>query len=456
MSATSAEVRKLTGLALPVVAAQVGSMLMGIVDSLMVSRLGVDALAAVSLGGAWIFAALLFGQGFVHGIDPIITRAHGARDGDAIGRALQQGIVVALAISVPLCVLLFFTGDFLLAIGQSPELAAVAQSYAVVQVPSVPFFLTFLALRQYLQGREMMRPAMWVILVANVFNVAANYLLIFGGLGIPALGVVGAGIATSVTRGFTLFGLIALVWGAKLHRGAWVRWSAEAFDLKSLFSVVSMGFPIAIQMSLEIWAFSVSTLFAGYLGATALAAHHIVLNLSAISYMTSLGVAQGAVTRVGNLLGARDSAGAQRAAWVAIAMGAGVMTVWALLFVTLRNWLPRIWLPDDTITIALAASILPIAAAFQVFDGTQAVCCGVLRGMGRTRPAAVFNFFGYWVIALPLAFFLVKKTDTGLPGIWWPLALGLAIVAIALVVWIAVRGPNTLPVGPTVSGTEGS
>ena len=174
MSAVSYEIRKLTRLALPVVAAQLGTMLMGIVDSLMVSRLGVDALAAVSLAGAWIFASLLFGQGFVHGIDPIITQAHGARNGDAVGRALQHGIVVALAISVPLCALIFFTEDFLVAIGQSSELAAVAQSYAIVQLPSVPFFLCFLAIRQYLQGREIVRPAMWVIFVANVVNVAAG------------------------------------------------------------------------------------------------------------------------------------------------------------------------------------------------------------------------------------------------------------------------------------------
>ena len=445
MSAVGTEIRKLTGLALPVVAAQVGTMSMGIVDSIMVSRLGVDALAAVSLAGAWIFAAMLFGQGFVHGIDPIITRAHGARNGDAVGRALQHGIVIAIAVSVPLCILLLLTEDFLLAIGQSPDLAAVAQGYALVQLPSIPFFLTFLAIRQYLQGREIVRPAMWVILVANLFNVAANYVLIFGALGVPALGVLGAGIATSLTRGFTLFGLLALVWAADLQRGAWVPWSADAFDPKALRRVVNFGFPVAIQMALEIWAFSGSTMLAGHLGATALAAHHIVLNLASVSFMMPLGISQGAVTRVGNLLGARDPEGAQRAAWVAIGMGAGVMTGWALLFVTLRSWLPRLWLPDDTATVALAASILPIAAAFQIFDGTQVVGCGVLRGMGRTRPAAVFNFLGYWVLALPLAYWLVMKTDAGLPGIWWSLALGLFVVAILLVAWIAKRGPDKLP-----------
>ena len=444
MSTVRSEIRKLAGLASPVVAAQLGSMAMGTVDSLMVSRVGVDSLAAVSLANAGIYAALLIGQGFVHGIDPIVTQAHGARDGEAMGLALQRGVVMSLVVSVPVIVMLSLTGDFLLAIGQDAALAAAAHRYTVVQIPSVPLFLVYLAIRQYLQGREIMRPAMWVIFAANFFNAAANYVLIFGALGFPALGLLGAGIATSSSRIFTLFGLLGLVWAGDLHRGAWVPWSAAAFSAAGLRRIAFYAAPIALQMALEIGAFSGSTLLAGWLGAASLAAHHIVLTLASISFMMALGISQGAVTRVGNLIGAGNPVAAQRAAWVAMGMAAALMSVWGLVFVVFRNWLPLLWLPDDPLAAGLAASILPIAAAFQIFDGTQVAGCGVLRGMGRTRPAAVFNFIGYWVLALPIAGWLLLNTDAGLPGIWWPLALGLAVVATSLVLWIAVRGPGTI------------
>jgi MATE family multidrug resistance protein len=156
--------------------------------------------------------------------------------------------------------------------------------------------------------------------------------------------------------------------------------------------------------------------------------------------MMPLGVGLAASTRVGNLLGAGRPAEAQRAAWVAIALGAAVMSVSAAIFVLGRGWLPRIYTPEADV-IALGAAILPIAAAFQVFDGVQVVGCGVLRGMGRTRPAAVFNLIGYWLLGLPLGGWLGLRAGWGLGGIWWGLAIGLAAVAILLVLWVRWRGP---------------
>jgi MATE family multidrug resistance protein len=438
------EIRKLTSLALPVAATQVSTMLMGFVDTLMVGRVSVEALAAVSLANTWIFGTMMLANGVVFGLDPIVAQAHGARDGRRAGRALQHGVVLALLLSVPVCGLLLVTDRVLIAFGQDPALAADALRYAVVQVPSVPFFLVYGALRQYLQGRELMRPAMYVILIANVFNAGFNWVLIFGHLGFPALGLVGAGIATTLTRVLSCVGLIAFVRAFRLHRGAWVPWSRDALRVGGLLEVFRYGWPVAIMMALEMWAFGAAQLLAGRLGAVAIASHAIALNMAALAFMVPVGISQGASTRVGNLIGARRPLDAQRAAWVALGLGAGVMTVSAFAFVVFRETLPRIYTPEASV-IALCASVLPIAGAFQIFDGAQVVACGALRGMGRVRPAMVFNLLSYWALGLPLGGWLALWQGWGLAGIWWGLCIGLATVSLLLVGWIALRGPARDP-----------
>jgi len=441
-SPVAAEGRKLLSLAIPVAATQLSTMLLGFVDTVMVGRVSVDAISAASLANVWIFGTIMFANGIVMGIDPLITQAHGAGEPRTLALTLQRGAVLSLLLSVPVAGLFLFTEQVLLFAGQDPELARVAGEYAAVQAPSVPFFLAYTALRQYLQGRELVRPALWVILIANVFNVGFNWVLIFGNLGFPALGVVGAGYATALTRAVGFVGLLLWVRAFGLHRGAWLAWGRESVNPRALAAIAAVGLPVAIQHSLEIWAFSGAALLAGWLGSVQLAAHTVALNMAALAFMIPLGVSQGAVTRVGNLLGARRPADAQRAAWVAMALGGAVMSVSATAFVVLRHWLPRIYTPEPEV-IAMCAAILPIAAAFQIFDGIQVVGCGVLRGMGETRPAAWFNLVGYWVLGLPLGGWLAFRADWGLAGIWWGLCLGLAIVAGSLVLWIRARGPGS-------------
>lgn len=440
MSPLRAEIRKMTALGVPVAATQLSTMLLGFVDTVMVGRVSVEAIGAASLANVWVFGTLMFAGGVLFGLDPIVAQAHGSGDGPRAGRALQTGVALALLLSIPVGLLWTQTETFLLLAGQEPELARMAHAYTVVQIPGIPFFLVYSALRQYLQGREYMRPALWVILAANVFNVIFNWALIFGNLGMPALGLVGAGIATSLTRVVACAGLITLTIGYRLHAGAWVPWTWESFRPRRIRRLAALGLPLGIQIALEIWAFSGASLLAGLLGTVPLAAHTIVLNMAALSFMLPLGISQGAATRVGNLIGAGDPEGAQRAAWVSIAMGAGVMAVAACVFVSLRAWLPRIYTPDVDV-IAACAAILPIAAAFQIFDGTQVVGCGVLRGMGRTRPAMVFNLVSYWILGLPIGAWLALRRGWGLAGIWWGLALGLGVVATLLVVFVRTRGP---------------
>jgi len=450
----TSELRHLFRLALPIVGANLGWMALALVDQIMLGRFDTQALAAAAVANIWIWGTLWMGNGLVVGIDPLVTQAHGARNGEALGRSLQWGLVVALAAGLLIAGLWEWTADFLEATGQEASLIPDAARYAGVQQASAPLFLCYVALRQYLQGREITRPAVVAMLVANVANVLLNWVLIYDELGVlglrgMGLGVVGAGIATNITRSMMFVALLAIALRWRLFEGAWVPWSRESFALRGIRRILAHGLPTGLQMSLEVWAFLTATLMAGWLGADALAANAIVLNLSNLSFMMPLGISGAAATRVGNLIGAGKGLLARRAAWTALAMGGGVMTISALCFALLRQELPPLYAQrseENAAVLALAASILPIAAAFQIFDGVQVVGTGVLRGMGRTLPAAMINLVGYWLLALPMAWWLTFRAGLGLAGVWWGLALGLALVAVGLLAWVRWRGPETVAV----------
>lgn len=439
------EVRRLLALAFPVVATQVGSMMLGLVDIYMVGRLGKGAIAAVSLGDMWIFGSLVFGIGVIMGIDPIVTQAHGSGQGEKAGLALQRGIVLGLLMNIPIGVLWFVTGPVLVWAGQDPELAAQAHSYNTIQVWSIAPFLIFTALRHYLQGRGIVLAPLIVVLIANVFNALANWALIFGNLGFPEMGIEGAGVATGLTRVFMMVVLVILFLQARLHHGAWQPWSRLSFSPRGLGAVLRYGLPVGGHIAVEVWAFNLSTIFAGRLQPPdlSLAAHIITLKIASFSFMVPLAIGFATTTRVGNLLGAREGERAQHVAWLGLAIGCSAMGCFAILFVSLRHVLPGIF-TDDAAVIASAASILPIAAAFQLFDGTQAVGSGILRGMGQTTPALIYNLLGFYGIALPLGYWLTFHQGQGLAGIWWGMCAGLAIVAGLFLYKIAYRGPRTV------------
>lgn len=437
------ELASLWTLAWPAILTQVGQMMLGVVDTAMLGHYSTQAMAASQLGHNYMMSLSIFSMGVLLGIDPIVSQAHGAGDRRRIGEAVQRGFVLCGLMAVLLIAAGFFARPALIALRQDPELAARAQDYVTALLPGIPCFLAFGVLRSWLQGREITRPMVWITIAANFVNAGGNWVLIYGKFGLPELGVVGAGISTSVTRLFMLLALVLWIRAERLGGGTWMPWSRAALQWRGLRELLSYGMPTGLQIGLEIWAFSLATFLAGKLGATALASHGIVLNMSSLSFMFPLGVAIATSTRVGNLIGANNRPGAQRAAWVGLALGAGIMSAWALVFVLGRHVLPRIYADpgaaDDV--LALCALILPLAAAFQIFDGTQAVGSGVLRGMGRTRPAAIFNLLAYFGLALPIAWWLGIERGQGLFGVWVGLALGLAAAAAMYVLFIWRAGP---------------
>ena len=339
-TASGREIRRLVVLATPVALTQLSSMLLWTIDLLMVGRIDVLSLNAVSLGRIWVMGTSICAMGLIFGLDAIASQAHGARNRERLGEVLLHAGAVALAASVPLGALWLVTGPLLVAFGQDPGVAALAHRYVLVQIPALPLFLLFVALRQYLQARGIVRPAMWVSFAACAFNIVLNWVLIFGHWGVPRLGAVGAGVATAVTEAGMLLALLLVMRRFRLQRGATTVLDLSRLRVKGLSEIVRLGVPVAVMLALEYWAFAISSLWAGRLGAVELAAHSIALNLASITYMVPLGVGLGAATRVGNLIGAGEPRAAQRAAWVAFALGGGVMVLFALLFVGGRSVIP--------------------------------------------------------------------------------------------------------------------
>jgi MATE family multidrug resistance protein len=434
------ELSCLARLALPNVATQLLAILPNLIDIAMLARLGTRALAAAELGHVCVIGTLIVANGVVLGVDPIISQSFGAGDRDRIAATLQRGIVLAMLLGALLSLSWLAVEPVLVAGGQERELAAVARAYMWAQIPGIFGYLVFAVLRSYLQGRGIAAPATWILLLGNGVNIAGNWLFIYGNLGCPRLGVAGAGLATGIARVFMALALAAWIPLFGLHRGFWRPWRRAAFARSGLAEILRYGLPTGLQYGLEVWAFSIAGLLAGLIGTDALASNALVLNASSCSFMVPLGISIAAAARVGNLVGARDGPGAQRAAWAALALGGGVMSVSAVFFALAPGAVIGVFQPEPPVW-ALTAAVLPVAAAFQVFDGTQVVGGGVLRGMGTTRPAAFFNLIAYYVVGLPLGWWLATERGLGLTGIWSGLAVGLAVSAALCVAWIARRGP---------------
>jgi MATE family multidrug resistance protein len=424
------EVRALVRLALPVVAAQLGLMSLGVVDTIMVGHLSKQALASVALGNLYTWGLMILGNGILLALDPLISQAHGAGDRMEISLALQRGLVLSQILCLPFLVAFQASEPVLRALGQPPEIIPDAAKFIRNIGPGLPPFFAFVVLRQSLQAMSVVRPVIVAVAVGNVGNVICNLGFIYGRFGFPALGAPGSAVSTSINRWLMLGVLAATAW--PVFADVWRRPTRRLFEVRHYAQMLAIGVPTGIQYGLEVWVFMTVSLVMGTMGTVPLAGHQIAINLASISFMVPLGIGAAAATRVGNAVGRGDAPGARRAAAVSLALGASVMVVSAAAFATVPRWLARIY-TFDTAVIEMAAAMLPIAALFQIFDGAQAVGCGVLRGIADTRAAAVINLVGYWVLGLPLGLALAFPSKMGPRGLWWGLTFGLMAVAVLLI-----------------------
>lgn len=423
-------------LAAPVVLVQVGLMLMGVIDTMMLGHLSAEALAAGALGHISTVFLLIFGTGALSALDPLVAQAHGANDPEAVSGHLQRGIVFAVALAIPMGLLLWDVSPVYQLIGQPEAIVGKAATFTRGIIWGLPAYFVFVAFRQTLLAMSVVRATAVAIVAGNLTNLLGNWLLIFGHLGFPALGVAGSAYATSISRWVMLVWL--LIAARKPLALYWRGLTREAFDLVRHLRLLRLGIPIGLHQSGEILFFTTLALLVGRMGVVPLAGHQIAINLASLSFMVPLGIGGAAATRVGNAIGRGDMPAARRAAAVCLVLGAITMSAFAVLFAFFPEPLAHLYTRDPAV-IAMVALLLPIAAAFQIFDGIQTVGAGILRGAADTTFPAALAFVGFWLIGLPAGWYLAYGAGQGAAGLWWGMNVGLAAVSLFLVVRIAQR-----------------
>jgi MATE family multidrug resistance protein len=430
------ELRSLIRLALPIAAVQVGLMFMGVVDTLMVGRVSAAALAAVALGNLYFFFIAIFGMGVLFSLDTVISQAVGADDRRAIARGVQRGLILAATLSGLALVPLLLVEPVIRLLRQPADVIPMAAGYVHAATPGIPAFLAFIVLRQTLQAMDRVRPIVVAIVLANLVNVGLNWVLVFGHLGLPALGPVGTGWASSISRWtmVTAVAVFAFPTLAPYLKPA----GAEVLRARPIGRMLRLGGPVGAQFQLEMGAFAAVALFMGWLGTAEMAGHQVAINLASLTFMVPVGISQAGAVRVGQAVGRDDPEAARAAVQSALVSGAAFMSLTAVVFLTIPGPLTALYTEEPEV-VAVAVALIPIAGVFQVADGLQVVAAGVLRGIGDTTAPFVANLLAFWMVGIPVGIYLGFRTPAGPVGLWWGLVAGLGLVALFLVGRVRVR-----------------
>jgi MATE family multidrug resistance protein len=431
----ASQLRVLLALGIPVVLSELGWMAMSVVDTIMVGHLGPVSIGAVGLANACYYSPALLGIGVLLGLDTRVSQAFGAGDFDECHRWLAQGIYLA-CIYAPLCMAGVWFIPF--AYGLLHVNPIVAPSTAIylriLNWGTLPL-LIYAGFRRYLQGVGKVKPVMFALLSANLVNWGGNWLLIYGHLGAPRMGLPGSALSTCLARVYMAGVLVYAAWRNEHQRGHGLFTHWPGIQWARLRNLLALGLPSAGQIVLEVGAFGAATIMAGSLTADVLAAHQIVLNWASVTFMVPLGLSAGTAVAVGHAIGSKRFADARRLGWLGIAIAVVFMTIAAAAFLIIPVPILHVYSHDAGV-IRNGVRLLVLAAAFQIFDGIQSVGTGALRGLGETRIPMLANLAGYWFFGLPLGWVLCFTLHWGVLGLWTGLTTSLiAISIVVLVKW---------------------
>lgn len=453
------ETRQLLRLAGPIVVSQLGNIAMNLTDTLMVAPLGPEALAAAAVGFAVHVTAIMVCTGTLMGMSPLVSQAFGAGDRDECRRILVNGLWLGLVLALPVTAV-SLNGPWVAGLlGQEPAVGELAGGFLLSLAPGIVATMLYFACRQYLDAIGLTWPAMVLTFLGVAVNIVGNTILIWGVEGVvPPLGVVGAGLSTSIVRWAMVLGMVVFFLrrpdlspvGRVSLRPAWAR----------VRRVLGVGAPVGAQMGAEVGIFSLAAVMMGWLGAVQLAAHQVAINVASATFMVGVGVSLAGSIRVGQHIGARNPRAVHRAATATYLLSLGFMGVCALAFLVFPETLIGLYTSDPEI-IRYGTGLLFMAALFQIFDGAQATGLAVLRGAADTRVPMLITLLGYWVVGLPAAYLLGFRTEMEHVGIWAGLSLALAVVGVLLawrarlVLWRRPLVPAAQAPAPPHAGEAG-
>lgn len=432
------ELRRTGRLALPIIGGMLGHMLLGIADTVMVGRVGVVPLAACSLVNGIVHVPMVMSFGLLVSVAVSAAQGYGAKSTTAAAAALQHGLVLALFAGLATALSQWWLTGHLNAFGQAPEVITLAGPYMILVGWSVLPLLVYHVIKQFGEALNVPEPTMWITWFSVALNILLNWILIYGHLGAPALGLEGAGIATLLAR--IAMAVVALVWlfsSRKLQPWLPAQW-ASGWTLAQFRKLLGLGFPAATQQGAEVGAFVGGGIMMGWMGANALAAHQIAITIASTTFVVALSIAMAVGVRVGHAWGARLPHRLRIVTGGGMFLGVGFMTACATIFFVAGDILAG-WFVDSREVIRLTAALLIVAGFFQIADGTQVIMMFATRAMSDVRLPTAIALIAYWVVALPVGYLSAFKLGFGPNGIWFGLAFGLSTAAVLLTWRFLVR-----------------
>lgn len=424
-------------LALPVILSELGWIMMGIVDTIMVGPLGPAALGAVGTGSTIFMSVMVFGMGTLFALDTYVSQSFGAGRIDECHRWLFAGLKLAAIMSVVLIAIATVLVWLMPSFGLHPQVLAIIQPYVAIEIACVVPLMLYFVFRRYLQAMNVVRPVMFALVSANLVNAFGNWLLIGGHWGAPALGTNGSAWATVGARVYlALFLFLVIVWRER-------RLSSGLHDVpfrgegSRVWILAKLGLPAATQITLEVGVFAAVSALAGRISPLAIAANQVVLNVASFVFMIPLGLSAATAVRTGQAVGRRDPGGVRLAGKAGLLLASAFMLIATAVYAVAPRTLLEIFTTDESV-LRVGTTVLLVYGALQLFDAWQVVATGALRGLGDTRTPMALNIVGHWVIGLPLAYWLCFSRGWGVVGLWLGLSIGLTIVGVLLVaIWRA-------------------
>jgi multidrug resistance protein, MATE family len=435
------ELKQFLLLAVPLAAAQLAQSATGFVDTVMMGWLGSETIASGGLGAAMFSFLLFISTGIVSAVSPLAAQVYGAGKSEQVGEIVRQGLGISLLLGIPILVVLWNGGTLLMLLGQNAATATLAQSYVRAIAPGFIAGLGFAVLKSFLSALSQPQFIIITVVLGTLINITANYVFMFGKLGLPALGLAGIGWASSLSL-WSMFIALA-IYTYSQHRFTIYRIFHTSFDYtftqenrRIFWQIFQVGLPIGGLVAVEAGLFTVVTLILGQLGTIPLAAHQIALQTASLSFQIALGISLATTVRVGQLAGEQDLAGVRLAGYVGISLGALSMAIAGMIFWLVPKLVVSLYLdinnPSNEEVVKLAIKLLVVAAIFQIVDGVQVTAVGALRGLKDTRVPMLIGIFAYWCVGLSTGYTLGIWLNYGAIGLWWGLAIGLASAAIVL------------------------